>query len=183
MLNGFLAFVIVLVAIACDGAAESTPTPTVPPGGTPSPVATLPPGVVTPVPFDLPVVTLSVEAAGGGEKKAVTAEVASTDAERQRGLMFRPSLPPDTGMLFLFPRDIQGGFWMENTYVPLTIAYLDQAGVILAMKDGVPLDRTSLAPGVPYRMVLEMEQGWFARNGFGVGSVVRLPASGLPVAR
>ena len=110
MLNGFLAFVIVLVAIACDGAAESTPTPTAPPGGTPTPVATLPPGVVTPVPFDLPVVTLSVEAAGGGAKKAVTAEVASTDAERQRGLMFRPSLPLDTGMLFLFPRDIQGGF-------------------------------------------------------------------------
>ncbi|MCC6387903.1 MAG: DUF192 domain-containing protein [Dehalococcoidia bacterium] len=181
MLSGLLAFVLFLVAVACDGSA-ATPTPA-PGTPTPTPVATLPPGVVTPVPFNLPTVTLSIETANGATKKQVRAEVASNDAERQRGLMFRASLPADTGMLFLFPRDLQGGFWMENTYVPLTIAYLDKDGVIVSMKDGKPLDRTVLQPPVPYRMVLEMEQGWFERNGFAIGSIVRVPASGLPTPK
>ena len=126
---------------------------------------------------------LSIETANGATKKQVRAEVASNDAERQRGLMFRASLPADTGMLFLFPRDLQGGFWMENTYLPLTIAYLDKDGVILSMKDGKPLDRTVLQPAMPYRMVLEMEQGWFERNGFAVGSIVKVPATGLPTPK
>ncbi|MFN8507980.1 MAG: DUF192 domain-containing protein [Dehalococcoidia bacterium] len=182
MLSGLLAFVLFLVAVACDGSAPTAAPAPGTPTATPTPVATLPPGVVTPVP-DLPTVLLSVEAANGATKKQVRAEVASNDAERQRGLMFRASLPADTGMLFLFPRDLQGGFWMENTYVPLTIAYLDKDGVIVSMKDGKPLDRTVLQPSMPYRMVLEMEQGWFERNGFAVGSVVRVPATGLPTPK
>jgi len=183
MLSGLLAFVLFLAAVACDGAA-ATPTPAPgTPTATPTPAATLPPGVVTPVPFDLPTVLLSVETANGATKKQVRAEVASNDAERQRGLMFRPSLPADTGMLFLFPRDLHGGFWMESTYLPLTIAYLDKDGVILSMKDGKPLDRTVLQPAMPYRMVLEMEQGWFERNGFAVGSIVKVPATGLPTPK
>lgn len=182
MLNGLFTFIVFLIAVACDGGpdATATPGPSSTPAATPTPVATLPPGVVTPVPFNLPVVQLTVES--GATKKSVTAEVASTDPERQRGLMFRASMPEDSGMLFLFPRDTNGGFWMESTYLPLTIAYIDKDGVIVELKDGKPLDRTPLTPTKAYRNVLEMNQGWFARNGLGVGSVVKLPA-GLPTAK
>ena len=91
--------------------------------------------------------------------------------------MFRSSMPEDHGMLFLFPRQ-QGegaGFWMHNTYIPLTIAYLDVDGRVVAMKDGQPLDDTILRPGVPYSAVLEVNQGWFERHGMGIGSIVELP--------
>jgi uncharacterized protein len=107
----------------------------------------------------LPEVTLNV--AG----KSVTAEVADEPQERTRGLMFRERLAPDSGMLFVMPRPEPTAFWMKNTSLPLSVAYINSAGVIVEIHDLEPLDERpvpSAFPNIAY--ALEMEQGWFAKN-------------------
>jgi uncharacterized protein len=96
--------------------------------------------------------------------------------------MERESMPENHGMLFLFPEDVRIGFWMKNTPLPLTIAYISSTGEVLELKDGQPFDETILTPARPYRHTLEVNQGWFERNGFGVGDQVTLPAN-LPPAQ
>jgi hypothetical protein len=113
---------------------------------------------------------------GGGRSGGLTVEVAATAAERQKGLMDRRSMPENAGMLFLFPGATGVGFWMHNTYIPLSIAFLDGDGRVLEIRDGQPLDETVLTPAQLYRNVLEVNQGWFERHGLGVGSVVKIPA-------
>ncbi|MFN0095715.1 MAG: DUF192 domain-containing protein [Dehalococcoidia bacterium] len=130
-----------------------------------------------PPPTLLPTVQVTVE--GNGVSEPLTAEVAATVAQRTQGLMIRQELREDAGMLFLFNADQTGGFWMKDTYIPLSIAYIAADGRIVDIKDGRPLDTTVLTPTAPYRMVLEVKQGWFERHGLGVGSLVRVPA-GLP---
>jgi uncharacterized protein len=121
----------------------------------------------------LPSVTLSV--AG----KAVTAEVADDVRERSMGLMFRERLAPNAGMLFVMPKPDRASFWMKNTTLPLSIAYINPAGVILEIHDLQPLDEKpvpSAFPNIAY--ALEMEQGWFNENGILAGDRIRgLPAS------
>lgn len=127
-----------------------------------------------------PTRTVTVE--GDGHSERLQVELATTEKEREQGLMFRQSLDEDRGMLFLFPSDVTVGFWMKNTYVPLTIAYLAADGTVLDLRDGKPLDEAVLTPSRPYRMVLEVNQGWFARHGLGPGAVVRVPED-LPKAQ
>ena len=121
----------------------------------------------------LPSVTLSV--AG----KPVTAEVADDARERSMGLMFRERLGPNAGMLFVMPRPERASFWMKNTTVPLSIAYINPAGMILEIHDLQPLDEKpvpSAFANIAY--ALEMEQGWFNENGILAGDRIRgLPAS------
>lgn len=109
---------------------------------------------------------------------AVTAEVAATPEQRQTGLMFRFSLPADRGMLFVFDRPQPLGFWMKNTYIPLSIAYLDEAGRILNVEDMAPHDERSHPSRGPALYALEMRKGWFAERGLGPGTRV----TGLPPA-
>ena len=94
----------------------------------------------------------------------VTLEIAETDVDRMRGLMFRESLPWDQGMLFIFPRSERSGFWMMNTLIPLSIAFILEDGTILDIQDMEPLTTTSHAPPGPYLYALETNQGWFAAN-------------------
>lgn len=112
-----------------------------------------------------------------GKTATLEVEVASTRAQRERGLMERESMPEDHGMLFLFKEDVSLGFWMKNTPLPLTIAYIDSTGEILELRDGQPRDETILRPAQPYRYALEVNQGWFERHGFGPGDQVTLPAN------
>lgn len=121
-----------------------------------------------------PTVALTVRAADG-TAAALTAEVVSTSSERQQGLMFRRSLPENEGMLFVFPAETSTGFWMRNTYIPLTIAYLAGDGVVLQLRTGEPLNETLLTPAQPYRYTLEVNEGWFERHGLGPGAQVILP--------
>jgi uncharacterized membrane protein (UPF0127 family) len=107
--------------------------------------------------------------------------VAANEAERERGLMWITTMPDDQGMLFLFPRDGSGGFWMKNTYIPLDIAFIDSEGTVVAVKHGTPLDLTTLSPGAPYRYVIETNAGWWASHGLSAGAKVNLPDN-LPVA-
>ncbi len=117
-----------------------------------------------------------------GKSALVRVELADTNEERARGLMDRDSLPEVRGMLFLFPANHRSPFWMKNTRIPLDIAYLDASGRVLEVKAGKPFDETLLQPSQSYRHTLEVNGGWFARHGLGVGSVVRLP-EGLPTGR
>jgi len=97
--------------------------------------------------------------------KKITAEVADEDHERAAGLMFRKSLASDSGMLFVMDDSGPVGFWMKNTEVPLTIAYIDPAGVIKELHDLQPRNEKpvpSRFPNIAY--ALEMPQGWFTKN-------------------
>jgi len=109
---------------------------------------------------------------------AVNAEVASTPEQRTIGLMYRFSLPADRGMLFVFPAPAQQGFWMRNTYIPLSIAYLDAEGRILNVEDMAPLDESSHPSRGPALYALEMRKGWFAERNLGPGTRI----TGLPPA-
>ncbi len=118
---------------------------------------------------------ITVESADGGESHPLTVEIARTAQQRQVGLMFREELGEDAGMLFLFDRLSASGFWMNNTLIPLDIAYLAADGTIQEIREGVPLDRTPLRPEEPYLYVVETNVGWFEGNGFGVGDRVVIP--------
>lgn len=121
-----------------------------------------------------------VELRIGGKK--ISAEVADDESERAAGLMFRKSLASDSGMLFVMDRPGPVGFWMKNTEVPLTIAYIDPRGTIMELHDLHPRDETP----VPSRFrniafALEMPQGWFTKNNIWPGErVLGLPKTGSP---
>lgn len=114
---------------------------------------------------------------------SVRAEVASTDAQRARGLMYRRSMPKNNGMLFVYPSPEPLSFWMKNTYLPLTIAYIDKRGMIVHLEDMTPLTTASHPSPKPVPYALEMNKGWFADKGIEVGTRVtfELP-DGITVA-
>lgn len=107
---------------------------------------------------------------------AVTVEVADQPAERALGLMYRDSLPPDRGMLFVYPDAEPRSFWMKDTRVPLTIAYVDSAGIIVHLAEMTPLATTPVPSIKPATYALEMNKGWFEKNGVTVGDTI----TGLP---
>ncbi len=102
----------------------------------------------------------------------LTAEVADQPDERVRGLMYRDSLGSEAGMLFVYTDDAERRFWMKDTRIPLSIAYLDAGGRIVKIADLQPLNETGVPSGRPARYALEVNQGWFAKNGVTEGSVV-----------
>ncbi|MBF6611803.1 MAG: DUF192 domain-containing protein [Chloroflexi bacterium] len=101
-------------------------------------------------------------------------EIASSEADRELGLMFRSSLPQDAGMLFDFGLDTTGGFWMQNTILPLSIAFIQSDGKIIDVKDMQPLDTTTVNASGPYRYALETNQGFFAAHDITPGNQVTL---------
>ena len=112
---------------------------------------------------DLREVTLAI----GGHK--LTAEVASTDAQRSTGLMHRRMLPESRGMLFVFPDVAMHGMWMMNTFVPLSVAFLDREGRIINIEDMQPQTQNSHTAAKPAKYALEMNLGWFAKRGIKPG--------------
>lgn len=119
-----------------------------------------------------PLPTIELDVAG----HKVEVEVADDDAERQHGLMGRKSLPADHGMLFVFPDSAERRFWMKDTPLPLSIAYIDAGGRIVHLADMQPFDTTPVPSGYPAMYALEMAQGWFARHQVAVGDKI----TGLP---
>ena len=120
---------------------------------------------------ELPVTTLTIN----GHK--IIAEVVNTPEQRATGLMNRFSLAPDHGMLFVFEAPQPLGFWMKNTYIPLSIAFADADGRIVNIEDMKPHDEaTHWSRGFALYAV-EMKQGWFASHGIAAGDVIKgLPA-------
>lgn len=104
-------------------------------------------------------------------------EVVATEQERQVGLMYRRSLAPDSGMLFVFERPETLCFWMQNTWIPLSIAFIDSNGVITDIIEMTPEDTTTrYASSRPAQFALEMNAGWFQRHSVRPGDSV----SGIP---
>jgi uncharacterized membrane protein (UPF0127 family) len=99
----------------------------------------------------------------------IVAEVAADHASRATGLMFRRSLAPNHGMLFVFQDKSPQCFWMRNTLIPLSIAFIDDDGRIVNIEDMAPMTETSHCSKEPVRFALEMEQGWFQRRGVSAG--------------
>ncbi len=115
---------------------------------------------------ELPVLTLSVSG------HALIAEVASTEPQRSKGLMHRRMLPENRGMLFVFPRIEQHSMWMMNTYIPLSVAFLDADGVIINIADMTPHTQDAHPATRPARYALEANRGWFAKRGIKPGAKV-----------
>ena len=168
-----------LLSAGCTAMAPPTPTspPKPPPTSVPAPTPTSAPAA-TPAQAaaakaSLPTRTVTLRRADG-TTRPLTVEVADTDASRAQGLMFRPSMPEDAGMLFVFPGDFQGGFWMMNTLIPLSIAFIAADGRIVHITDMQPQTTETHQPPVPYRYALEVNQGFFARAGIKPGDRVEI---------
>ncbi len=99
----------------------------------------------------------------------ITAEVAGTPDQRSTGLMHRPSMPANDGMLFVFERPGQQCFWMKNTLLPLSIAFLADDGTVVNVREMQPQALDSHCSDKPVRYVLEMNQGWFTKRGIKPG--------------
>ncbi len=102
----------------------------------------------------------------------IRAEVASTFDSRAQGLMFRKTLGANSGMLFVFPDVSTHCMWMKNTYVPLSVAFMDEQGTIVSIHDMQPQNETSHCARKPARFALEMNQGWFAQKGIKPGAKI-----------
>ena len=123
-------------------------------------------------PQSLPITTIKVG------PHPVAAEVAATPDQRTIGLMYRFSLPADHGLLFVFPEPQPLSFWMRNTYIPLSIAYIDVEGRILNVVEMAPRSDATHPSRGEALYALEMRKGWFADKGVGPGTRV----TGLPPA-
>ncbi len=99
----------------------------------------------------------------------VLAEVALTPTQRSQGLMWRTQIPEDMGMLFVLEPQPRQCFWMRNTYIPLTIAFMDQEFTIMQLNDMRPLSDDLHCAEQPAHFALEVNQGWFAERGILVG--------------
>ena len=100
----------------------------------------------------------------------IEAQVAASPQERQTGLMHRKEMPAHEGMLFVFEQPATQCFWMRNTLLPLTAAFVADDGTIVNLADMKPQTEDSHCSAKPVRYVLEMNQGWFAQRGLKAGS-------------
>ncbi len=119
--------------------------------------------------------TAVIESARGDVELEV--EIAETPVQQQLGLMHRESLASEAGMVFLFPKETRGGFWMKDTLIPLSIAFFDHDGKILRILDMEPCEADpcpAYDPQVSYRGALEVNKGAFARWGVAAGDRIRV---------
>ena len=106
----------------------------------------------------------------------IDAQVAASYEQRMTGLMFRKEMPQHEGMLFVFEQPSVQCFWMKNTILPLTAAFIADDGTIVNLADMKPQTTDSHCSAKPVRFVLEMNQGWFAKKGIKAG----MKLSGVP---
>ena len=107
---------------------------------------------------------------------ALKVEVADNDASRSRGLMFRDKMGKDDGMLFIFAELGYHSMWMMNTYIPLSVAFIDEGGTILNIEDMAPKTQDTHTAAGPARYAIETNLGWFAEKKLKAGDKV----TGLP---
>jgi len=111
--------------------------------------------------------------------KPLKVSLAITPEQQTRGLMNIQGMPPtklpeNEGMLFIYRREEMISFWMKNTTIPLSIAFIDRKGIIKEIKDMVPASDASVRPERPAQYALEVNRGWFSRNDVRVGDKVKL---------
>lgn len=100
---------------------------------------------------------------------AIKAEVAQTDRQREIGLMHRTSMGANEGMIFVFERAGVQCFWMKNTLLPLSVAFIDEDGTIVNLDEMKPETEDTHCSTKPVRHVLEMNKGWFSKRGIKPG--------------
>lgn len=111
----------------------------------------------------------------GGKKVRMSVEIADTWPEQERGLMYRTSMPEDHGMLFVFNRETTLTFWMKNTLIPLSVAFMDSKGRIVDIQNMKPQTETKHISAKPSQYALEANKGFFEQHGIKVGNRVELP--------
>jgi hypothetical protein len=116
---------------------------------------------------ELPVVQLS---AG---MHLIRAELADSMVTRMEGLMYRKAMPQGSGMVFVFDEAAAHCMWMKNTLIPLSVAFIDEAGTIINIADMQPQSEQSHCATRPARFALEMNKGWFAERGVKPGAKLR----------
>lgn len=102
----------------------------------------------------------------------ISAQVAATPRQREIGLMYRSAMPANEGMIFVFENPSALCFWMKNTLIPLTAAFIAEDGTIINLEDMKPMTTNSHCAKKPARFVLEMNQGWFAKRGVREGQKI-----------
>ena len=108
-----------------------------------------------------------------------TVEIADTEAEREKGLMFRTSLAPDAGMLFDYHQEQEAAFWMQNTLIPLDMIFISADGIVKTIHvNARPMDTTSIPSEVPIRFVMEIAGGRSTEIGLKVGDHFEHPRVG-----
>ena len=105
----------------------------------------------------------------------IDAQVAATPEQRQIGLMFRKEMPQHEGMIFVFDQPAKQCFWMKNTLLPLSAAFVADDGTIVNIEDMKPLALDAHCSAQPVRFVLEMNKGWFAKKSIKAGSKLQGP--------
>ena len=111
----------------------------------------------------------------GAGMHQIDAQVATTPEERATGLMFRQKMPQPEGMLFVFEEPTQQCFWMKNTLLPLSVAFVADDGRIVNIDEMAPQTLDSHCSTEPVRYVLEMNKGWFAKKGIKAGQKLSGP--------
>lgn len=105
----------------------------------------------------------------------VWVEIARTEEQQARGLMYRSSMPQDHGMLFLFPDEIDHRFWMKNTYIPLDMIFIAADGRVAGIHpNATPLSEVPISVEKPAKWVLEVNGGWAEKHGVAAGDAVGL---------
>ncbi|MFP7298315.1 DUF192 domain-containing protein [Neobacillus niacini] len=121
--------------------------------------------------------TKMIKILSGNRVNRLLVQVADTPRKREMGLMFVRLLPENEGMLFVFSEKVYGGFWMKNTFIPLSIAFLDSDGEILKILDMEPCMKEfcpAYDPEVFYQYAIEVNLGWFKKNQITEGDYVVL---------
>ena len=153
-----------MLAVGCG---KQQPSPNV--------IAQVPSGVPAQVQPKLPTIKLFVGT------MAMDAEQALTEKQIQTGMMFRKTMGPNEGMLFVFQRPKQQGFWMKNCFVPLSAAYIDTQGRIAEVVHLEPHNTNSVwSRSFQIQYVLEVPRGWFKKNGLGPGVMIMTEKGTLP---
>lgn len=171
---------ILVTLVACGGRGSqasptATPAPsaaTVPPPSTTPPASVAPQGSLTPV-FGHGRITIETK----GGPVVLTVEIAESDAQHEYGLMNRRSMPPDSGMLFVFqpPADAKRiGFWMKDTLIPLSIAFVEPGLTIESLQEMQALDESIHYAPADYAYAVEANQGYFTSHNVAVGDKVSI---------
>jgi uncharacterized membrane protein (UPF0127 family) len=169
-----LLFALLLLIAGCGGGESSAPEEKEPATTAPAQTTAETTQNTTAVAAPDESTTLAITSSDG-TRTEVQVEIADERAEQQRGLMERTELAENAGMLFVFDRDAPRSFWMRNTLIPLSIAYIASDGSIVDIQDMQPLDETSHPSAEPAQYALEVNQGFFAERGIEVGNVVEIP--------
>ena len=165
----FLLPLVALLTFAACGGGSSTSTPTASgPTQSPSCEDATPGGSLQSIAFPR---------GTGLNEPVLVVEVADNAAERATGLMNRSCLAPNGGMIFAWHTDTTAGFWMEDTEVPLSIAFIQADGRIVHIEDMQPETTNNHTSPEPYRYAIEANRGWFAASGVSEGGLADIPAT------